>query len=421
MYKRHGISVFASQDNKYDLLGARTVFRLVCTGVVEKLVKEGKWFSFCTKISEEQMDVMTYVNDKGIKLNTLISGYFENSSYRSNIYKYLLRDFLCYYEAPTVVKDTWTGYGYKSSYNKYLVTSNIYVVALWMGISLDEAADSYGKYLLEVNADMEDDYGYPYLKLYVNKQGKHCITKPRKYLDLSAKGTRIVPLFALKRGVDTLYSMCSEDTYDVSFFKDGGQIRTINTTFNVDLIKGVYGDCDFFRTGIAGMYSGEFLDNSSLERGYIRVFEMGGSRYDNPLRSINYARITKFEKASPDLSYINIDIENVLSSFVDGINAASINVGDFVSMLNIFKVGSERRLNGHSLKTVQDIELWANRQHMLLSTVFSRQLALFMLGNPQWFPNYTGEPEYLKKSDDSGNTGSTGMGIPDFDDLDFSM
>ena len=145
---------------------------------------------------------------------------------------------------------------------------------------------------------------------------------------------------------------------------------------------------------------------------------MGGSRYDNPLRSINYARITKFEKASPDLSYINIDIENVLSSFVDGINVASINVKDFVSMLNMFKVGSERRLNGHSLKTVQDIELWANRQHMLLSTVFSRQLALFMLGNPQWFPNYTGEPEYLKKSDDSG---STGTGIPDFDDLDFSM
>ena len=82
MYKRHGISVFASQDNKYDLLGARTVFRLICTGVVEKLVKEGKWFSFCTKISEDQMDVMTYVNEKGIKLNTLISGYFENSSYR---------------------------------------------------------------------------------------------------------------------------------------------------------------------------------------------------------------------------------------------------------------------------------------------------------------------------------------------------
>lgn len=417
MYDREGISVFASKDDKYDLLGARTVFRLVCTGIVERFVKSGKWFSFCTRVSEDQIDVMTYVNEKGIKLNTLITGYFENSSYRSNIYKYLLRDFLCYYEAPTVVKDTWTGYGYKSSYNKFLVTSNIYVVALWMDISLDEAADTYGKYLLDVNMDMEDEMGYPYVKLYVNKQGKHCITKPRKYLDLSAKGTRIVPLFALKRGVDILYKMCSDDTYDVSFFKDGGQIRTINTTFNVDLIKGVYGDCDFFREGVAGMYSGDFLDNKSLERGYIRVFEMGGSKYDNPLRSINYARITKFEKASPDLTYINIDIENALSSFVDGINAASINVRDFVSMLNMFKVGSERRLNGHSLKTVQDIELWANRQHMLLSTVFSRQLALFMLGNPKWFPNYTGEPSYARKEEGS----SSGAGVPYFDDLDFSM
>ena len=30
---------------------------------------------------------------------------------------------------------------------------------------------------------------------------------------------------------------------------------------------------------------------------------------------------------------------------------------------------------------------------MLLGTDFERQLAIFMLGNPQWFPNYTGSPE----------------------------
>lgn len=58
-------------------------------------------------------------------------------------------------------------------------------------------------------------------------------------------------------------------------------------------------------------------------------------------------------------------------------------------MLSAFGVGVEEPKN----PTVIGIGTWEENQKMLLGTDFERQLAIFMLGNPQWFPNYTGSPE----------------------------
>ena len=391
---RGGISQFVD-DVQLDYLGFRTKFRLLCESVVKSIVNEGKWFSFCTKINKEQVDVIAYKNDKGVKVGDFIKDIYSESSYKTAIYKYLLTEFLCYCEVPNVVKTYDTSW-YKSSYNKFLVTSNLGVVAAWMGISLEEAEATYGDRLYAVHEDDGEDL-FQYLKLYETKEGVRKITKPRKPLDLGVQGTRIIPVFALKVGVDLLYEKLLSDTYDVTFCKDSGQVRTLNTTFNVDKIRSIYNDT-FTTKGTSNWYEGDFISNPNMERGYIRVFELGSSIYDNPLRSINYARIISFEKAEPDLTYINIDLSTVLDMFKDSIyDSKYLNIKEFVEALDVFDVGTSRSINGVKLLSVNDIENWADSQLVLLSTVFLRQLALFMLGNPQWFNGYTGEP--VKKMD----------------------
>ena len=54
-------------------------------------------------------------------------------------------------------------------------------------------------------------------------------------------------------------------------------------------------------------------------------------------------------------------------------------------------------------KDTSSLLQWAEERSLLYSTVFIRQLCLFMLSNPQWFSNFTGEPKYrFSGSEDVG-------------------
>lgn len=401
MYERSGIDRLLNNEKQFDLYGANTVFRKICCSVVNNVVESGLWFSFCTRIKDTQVDIMSFKNDEGVKLGSFVSEYYPDTLYRSAIYKYLLRDYLCYYECPTVARDGDHSTGYKSAYNKFLATSNLYVVAEWLGISLEEADLLYGSRLDEVVEDNGCDM-FQYLKLYSTRDGEHKVTKPRKDLDLGLPGTRVVPLFALEQGVNFLYEKSLNNFVNISFIKDGGIERSINTTFNIDKLKDVYGSTDFFRKGVALMYDGDFKENPYLERGYIKVFEVGSSKYDSPERAINFARIVEFEEGEPDLTYVNIDLSSVISTFDYYINDNSAYMDEIVDMLDVFEVGTSREIAGKRLKTPIDIQSWVSSQELLLGTVFLRQLALFMIGNPQWFNGYTGEP-MLKDSSSNSN------------------
>ena len=413
---RDGIDRFYVKkgEDTYDMLGAKTLFRVVTEKMVENVVEEGKWFSFCTKINTNQVDIMSEKNSDGVKIGKFAAEIYPETMYRSAIYKYLLRDYLCYYEAPTVVKDTSSNYGFKSSYDKYLVTSNLEVIARWMDMDIEEADALYGSRIEESCEDNECDM-FPYVKLYITKEGVRKVSKPRKDLDLSMEGTRIIPLYALRKGIDVLYEKASSDCYDVEYVKDGGQVRTINITFSIDKLREIYGTSDFLLHGIEAMYDGDFEANPNIERGYIRIFEVGASRYDSPLRAINYARILGFREAEPDLTYINIDLSSVLSTFISCINHIDESVEDIVDMLDVFEVGSDRKVNGREIKTTQDLEIWAENQEILLSTVFLRKLALFMIGNSHWFKGYTGAPK------DEQTYISTGEELDSLDNFEFDM
>lgn len=379
-----------AKNAKPDLLGEDTNFRRIVSKMVEATVLNGGWFAFCTRVSDSQKDLFSMLNKDGDKLGSLVFNALdeEDMGYRATLYGYLLSDYLCYCEIPTVVRRSDHS-GFKDSYSKSLVTSNINVVAKWLDIPIDEAELKYGS-RLDLGYSREDEM-YPYVKLTVGKDGTRKVTKPRKDLELATKGIRIIPLFAIQKGIEVLFDMCSKDFYNITFVKDSGQERVVNVCFDFDKLSSVYKDKGKLVEAYEEQFKGDFLNSASLSRGYIRVIEVGTNLKNYALRSINLARILKVEKAEPDLTFVNVDLDAVKSTFLNMLCSKKVNYADLVSALDLFQVGSDRNYNGKPISSYSELESWVDMQEVLLSTPFIKQLALFMIGNPQWFEGYTGD------------------------------
>lgn len=398
MFKRTGIARL-KENSDSDILGSHTSFRSIASKVVENSVKSDLWFSFCSKLYQTQNDVMKFKNSQGVTLGSMVHELYPESSYKVGIFKYLLLDYLCYIESPAVKRDVNSNKGFSNTYDKFLATCNLDVVALWLDIPREQAYATYTRQVEGVIYDSESDL-FPYVKLWVDRDGVRKITKPRKQLDLGKVGTRVVPVFALKAGVDILYEKAKSDYIELLFQKDGGQERRISITFNTDLLRAIYNDGNFLREGLESMYDGDFMENPNLARGYIRVFEVGGSIYDSPTRSINYARILGIKRISKDdldLAYINIDLNSVSEVFVKGINTNYKHIRAIINAMKEMEISGIDAVSEH-WSTVE-VETWIAGQITLLSTTFLRELALFMLGHPSWFNGYTGKPVEVVSSE----------------------
>ena len=403
MLERGEGNSFIRMRGDADMYGEDTPFRNTVSNMVKQVVNGGRWFSFGNVIDKNQVNLITVTNGAGKKIGDLLpEELFSLNGYRTKLYKYMILDYMCYCEIPSERRVDGM---YKASFNKMIITSNIGVIADWMGISVEEAEAQYGMYRRVVD---DGEVMFPYVKLVV-KNGEHKITKPRTNLDLEKQGIRIMPMFALKTGVDTLFELLKEGSYDVTFLKDAGQVRVMNTTFNKELVDSLYSNnTEFINRNWSSVYSGDFGGNSTMDRGYIRVFELGSSIYNNPTRSINFARIIGFEKAEPDMSYMYIDLESTLETFIKCLYSRAWSddeITELVESLDAFEVGSTREINGATVKSVMQLENWANQQNILLSTVFIRSLALCMIANPHLFEGYTGTPEVLNgiKSEEEGS------------------
>lgn len=399
---------FLGDTGEYDLLGVQNGFRKLSELYIKQLVDEGKWFTVCHKIDSKQVDIMQVTNNLGTKLGSYISDIFEEGTYRTSVYKYLLMHFLCYIEVPTTSFKTDTG-GFKRSFNKILATSNVDVMAHWLGVPVEEVHQKYVDRVFGINMDDGEDL-LPYVKLTESKEGVRKISVPRMNIDVSERGTRVIPLFMLKSGVDTLYSKMEKGMVKISFLKDGGQVRDIFSTVDFGRIREIYGGGSFFDDSVNDSYNGDFLENKSLSKGYIKVPEIGGSRYDGPTRSVNYSRIIglSFDE-EPDLSFINIDLTTVVEGFNDGVLAHTSQASAIVDMIEAFGIDGNAWKNTveakkkYVNKDASSLLQWAEERNLLFSTVFCRELCLFMLANPQWFGSFTGKPKHrYSNSDDIG-------------------
>lgn len=415
------MGVFDTFDVEFDLLGAKNGVRSILEGYCSDLADQGKGFTFGHKAHPQQEDVLKLKDGNGKTLGSKFIQFYPEAGPNLASAKYFLRDFLCYVEVPTYHTERETGFK-KASYNKFLATSNLEVANLWVGGVLEDTYKKYGK-AVELFDDIEsDDSEVPILKLGRNKSGRS-ITRPRSYLNLDTKGIRIVPVFALKSYVDYLYEAMQEEVIRVNFIKDNGTERKLDTCLDTKILADLYKDSGFVSSMLEPAYDGDFLGSSVVDRGYIRVPEVGASIYDGSgVRAVSYTRIASVEYGvSPDMEFARVDLDGVVFRF-----------SSFISKLNLDVVGklaNALRVEGFDLSTLiaedgthkfqidsYQLETWADLQNRVLSTTFQRGLALFMMANPQWFPSYTGERVGLSSDIEIGSSSVGGI-LQDLDDL----
>lgn len=398
---------FLGDTGEYDVLGVKNGFRKLSELYIKQLVDAGKWFTVCHKIDPKQEDIMQVQNGEGVKLGSYIKEVFEEGSYRTSIYKYMLMNFLCYIEVPTTSFKSDTG-SFKNTFKKMIVTSNVDVMAQWLGVDVDKLPCKYSDRVFSINMDDGEDF-LPYVKLTESKEGVRKISVPRMDIDVSERGTRVVPLFMLKSGVDALYSKMKEGIIKVSFLKDGSQLRDIFTTVDFSKVREIYGSGSFYDDSINESYNGDFLENKYLSKGYIKIPEIGGSKYDGPTRSMSYSRIVDIKyNEEPDLSFINIDLNTVVEGFNDGVLAHTKEASMIVETIEAFGIDGNawkdtvEARKKYVNKDASSLLQWAEERSLLYSTVFIRELCLFMLANPQWFGGFTGEPKNRYSANDVG-------------------
>jgi len=414
---------FEVENVEYDLLGARNGIRGIIEDVVGQLADDGIGFTFGQKVHPKQVNLLKLRDSDGesASLGEYLTGKFrdECGPYLASA-KYFLRNYLCYVEIPTYRYEKSTGEK-KASYDKFLATSCLEIAAAWASLDEETAKTKYAKHLSGFDALDGEDSEVPILKLARNKMGRS-ITKPRSPLNLDKAGIRVVPVFALRSYVTRFYANASKELARVTFIKDNGSERVIDTTFSQELLSELYQDSSFVLTMLTTCYNGKFLGSTVIDRGYIRVPEVGASIYDGSgVRAISYTRIGSIEYGvEPNMEFAKVDLEGVVfafSGYVNKLNEKQISSlvtalgmeGFDVDTLTGKDKGLDLQVDAFQLET------WVDLQNRVLSTTFQRSLALFMKTNPQWFGGYTGERGGLS-SDITFGSSSDGV-LQDLDDL----
>ena len=369
---------------------------------------------FCIFGREKQKEfgVVDFATFDGIKdsSKSLLS---EVANYRSEVYKnygitfdledklkqkllffdYLMTVSMCYVEVPKFV--TKDGHA-QPTYDKYLCTRNPKIMAMWMGT---DAAEMQAKYSARISARQVEfnDNEIRFVKLNHTAKG-NSISVPRSSTNI--ENMVCIPVYMLYAFTEGFKPIIQNETVKFSYLKDNGTIRELVTTLNYDILQGIYNDNIFVNTMLSGVdintvQQGGMSFSSKLNRGYIKVPEVGASVYDGTgVRSLNLARLLKAEKiglADIDLSCIKVDLNSTVQNFYDAI--------DYVvkkqpsELPNIYKsLTGEDCTETVPASIVGKLYNYVEQRKIVLSTTFFKSLHNFMVNNPVWFPLYTGMP-----------------------------
>lgn len=262
--------------------------------------------------------------------------------------------------------------------DKYLATKNRMLAGAICGKTEAETR-KYMNYLTPY-ASMYENKQISVLKINVNKKGKS-ITQPRNYLDLSKK-VKVTPLFFLNMYVKQLMELLNQGFVKFTYIKDNLTEREFVSTLN--------------EVKMSQYYDSEIIDKMKrnhelkLSRGYIRLPEMGISKYDlSCVRSLNISRITSMEVVdSFDTRFIDVDFSTILNSFIKGVQ----NCDDVNLLVHIYTELVQSPPTDFECAAIKgDLVSFIESQHIIGTTTLLRQLHLYMLRYPQIFKGYDGK------------------------------
>ena len=309
-------------------------------------------------------------------------------------YDYLMTISICYVEIPKyVTKDGMP----MATYDKFLCTRNPAIMGAWMGA---DPSEMQAKYSLRITS-RQVEFNINELRcVKLNHTNKgNSITVPRTAYNVEKM--TCIPMYMLYAFVEGFKPLIQDGIVKFSYLKDNGTIRELATTLNEDILKDYYDDNIFINTMLSGVdintvQQGGMTLSSKMNRGYIKVPELGASVYDGTgVRSLNIARLLKAEKIdSVDRTFLKVDLNSVPTNFNNGIDYIVKTMPD--SLKDCYKalVGEEFDETKCSSIPVmaETCKSYVAGRSAFLSTSYHRDLHVFMVSHPEWFPLYTGKP-----------------------------
>ena len=126
-------------------------------------------------------------------------------------------------------------------------------------------------------------------------------------------------MYAFVEGAKTVMQ---DNIVEFSFMKDNGTVRVLPTTLSEDILRQYYDNNNYIAIMLAGVdintvQQGGMMLSSKMNRGYIKVPEVGASIYDGTgVRSLNLARLLSARIVDKvDKSFINVDLNSVVANF----------------------------------------------------------------------------------------------------------
>lgn len=309
-------------------------------------------------------------------------------------YDYLMTISICYVEIPKyVTKDGMP----MATYDKFLCTRNPAIMGAWMGADPSEMQAKYSSRITSRQVEFNINE-LRCVKLNHTSKG-NSITVPRTAYNVEKM--TCIPMYMLYAFVEGFKPLIQDGIVKFSYLKDNGTIRELATTLNEDILKDYYDDNIFINTMLSGVdintvQQGGMTLSSKMNRGYIKVPELGASVYDGTgVRSLNIARLLKAEKIdSVDRTFLKVDLNSVPTNFNNGIDYIVKTMPD--SLKDCYKalVGEEFDETKCSSIPVmaETCKSYVAGRSAFLSTSYHRDLHVFMVSHPEWFPLYTGKP-----------------------------
>lgn len=327
-------------------------------------------------------------------------------------FDYLLSISACYIEIPKYV--TKEGMA-QEAYDKFLMTKNPNIIAAWLGIKPLEAQTKYSGKIHMTGYDFDNGY-IRCVKLMQSAKG-NSITVPRS--PLSMEKLSCIPLYMLWAFVEGSKTIMQDKLIEFGYLKDNGTVRVLPTTLNESIMRDYYKDNLFVNLMLNGIdinkvQQGGMMLSSHINRGYIKVPEIGISKYDaTGVRSLNIARLLYAKEVTEvDRSYIDVDLDSVQLGFINA--SDSLLTRDESQVILMFKELTQKEPTADTpALIIEEAKKYVQNMITIFSTTYKKSLHTFMISHPQWFPKYTGV-----KIEDAGNLLSqpvaVGVGMFDF-------
>jgi hypothetical protein len=344
--------------------------------LANKLIENNKLVSFGSPMGS-QVDIFEVRTKSGKRV---LDEFYDGSRFKA--FEDLLNNDICYIEYPT---SRWTNDGEVSTYDKYMATRSEEIMKKWLGV--EELQSRYIK-----NFSKLTEIGYSYIVKPVQGNGKDKLNKisvPQKPINLEDNKIRIYPLKILGSLFNKFNSMSKDGLVSVSYLKDNKTKRVLNSTMSEEILMKIYNNKDHVDMMLSTATTDLQKATATLERGYVRVVEADSSKYDSGVRALNLARvfeITPIKFEDLDLSYIDVDLDSVISNFSKALR--TLNQTELQNLAKVLSSGWKYKYEGGY--TVYDIESWVFGKSAIHTTSFNKDLHDLMVSLPNLFKGYTG-------------------------------